>query len=125
MGRRSEVQQLKREISQHGSVEAILALLGRSVRMGHKKLAVQRCLQAEQMGAQVQGALLAYCTRVAAELPQIELEKIRCRFPTACAGPRFQRTTQRRNNQVGIGCLCRCAESGAHRVADVEGQPFG
>jgi 3-hydroxyacyl-CoA dehydrogenase len=38
MSRRREVQQLKRDVARDGSIEAILALLGRSVRMGHKIL---------------------------------------------------------------------------------------
>ncbi len=84
MNRRSVLHQLKRAASEHGDTDAMTALLGRSVRLGHKNLALIRCLQAEQMGIVVQPQWLAYCEGIAALLPVDELIKIAARARLAC-----------------------------------------
>lgn len=68
-GRRGKVRQLKRDLAERNCPEAITALLAHSVRLGHKKLALLRCLQAEQMGVELPASLEQYCVQVAAAMP--------------------------------------------------------
>lgn len=77
--RRAGIHALKRAVTENGSADAMLALLERSVRLGHKRLALLRCLQAERMGIEVRARLLLYCHEVAAEMPMAELERLATR----------------------------------------------
>lgn len=63
--KRIDVRKLKRKVALERDAEAMLALLERSVRFGHKRLALSRCLQAEQMGIAIRREILAYCKQVA------------------------------------------------------------
>lgn len=63
--KRSEIRSLKRAVRHECSETAMLGLLERSVRFGHKRLALIRCLQAERMGVTVPAELLFYCQTVA------------------------------------------------------------
>jgi hypothetical protein len=74
--RRAALHVLKRAVSRDGSAEAMLALLLHSVQVGHKKLALMRCLQAERMGVSVPLSTLAYCQLVADSMPATQLEKL-------------------------------------------------
>ncbi|WP_156885851.1 hypothetical protein [Massilia niastensis] len=74
--RRSQVRELKQAVSTHGDAAAMHELLNRSVRFGHKRLALLRCLQAERMGIAVDGAILSYCRRVADAMAPDALQDI-------------------------------------------------
>lgn len=74
--KRTDIRQLKRAVMREHNAEAMLHLLQRSVRFGHKKLALSRCLQAERLGIPVTADLLAYCQRVADSLPEPVLHKL-------------------------------------------------
>ena len=76
MRKRQDIRELKRAVSRQRNAEAMHALLQRSVRFGHKRLALLRCMQAEQMGVDVAPELLAYCRQVADRMPASELEDI-------------------------------------------------
>ena len=69
MTKRQHIRELKRAVSRQQNAEAMHALLQRSVRFGHKRLALLRCIQAEQMGIDVDPDLLAYCREVADQMP--------------------------------------------------------
>lgn len=77
--RRAGIHALKRAVAEQGSADAMLALLERSVKLGHRRLALLRCLQAERMGIAVRARLLAYCHEVAAAMPMAELERLATR----------------------------------------------
>jgi hypothetical protein len=62
---RQDIRSLKRAVIDRADADAMHVLLARSVAFRHKKLAVLRCLQAEQMGVNVAPELLGYCQRVA------------------------------------------------------------
>ena len=66
--KRQEIRQLKRAVSDQRNADAMLALLQRSVRFGHKRLALLRCIQAERMGIPVAPEALAYCRQVAEQM---------------------------------------------------------
>lgn len=68
--RRQEVRALKRAVSNASDKEAMQALLLRSVRFGHRRLALVRCLQAERMGLEIQPEVRSYCERVAGMLSE-------------------------------------------------------
>lgn len=74
--RRSGIRQLKRAVSDDNSAEAMLTLLQRSVRFGHGKLALMRCIQAEQMGIPIAPDILSYCQQVADKLPPSTLHRV-------------------------------------------------
>jgi hypothetical protein len=74
--KRHEIRQLKRAICNQNSAEAMHALLQRSVRFGHKRLALLRCMQAEKLGIRVAPEALAYCQQVADQMPRTVLEQI-------------------------------------------------
>jgi hypothetical protein len=74
--KRGEVRTLKQAVAQQGSVQAMFALLNRSVKLGHRRLALLRYLQAEWMVIVIRPASLAYCERVADQMPFAELERI-------------------------------------------------
>lgn len=74
--KRAEIRVLKREVASRSNAGAILALLQRSVRFGHKRLALLRCVQAEQLGIPVAAETLLYCREVADRMPLADLEKI-------------------------------------------------
>ena len=76
MTKRQHIRELKRAVSRQQNAEAMHALLQRSVRFGHKRLALLRCIQAEQMGIDVDPDLLAYCRQVADQMPVPMLEDI-------------------------------------------------
>lgn len=84
-GRRGKVRQLKRDLVERNCPAAITALLAHSVRLGHKKLALLRCLQAERMGVTVPDILTRYCTEVAAAMPMELLVGLSMRASTACS----------------------------------------
>lgn len=74
--RRVDIRRMKRAVSAQGDAKAMLYLLERSVRFGHKKLALLRCLQAERLGIPVAEELLAYCRAVADSLPEDALHAV-------------------------------------------------
>jgi len=74
--KRADVRQLKRAVSRQSDAEAMCALLQRSVRFGHKRLVLLRCIQAEQMGISVAPEILSYCQRVADSMAPEALHKI-------------------------------------------------
>ncbi|MGH8807709.1 MAG: hypothetical protein ACREX0_07515 [Noviherbaspirillum sp.] len=75
MMKRADIRELKRAVLDHNT-DAMQALLQRSVRCGHKRLALLRCVQAEQMGISVKPETLQYCRELADRMPRAELEKI-------------------------------------------------
>jgi hypothetical protein len=74
--KRTEIRELKRAVIRERDAEAMLQLLRRSVHFGHRKLALFRCLQAENLGIQIAPDLLAYCQEVADSLPESVLHKV-------------------------------------------------
>ena len=74
--KRQEIRGLKRAVTQESSKMAMLALLERSVRFGHKRLALIRCIQAERLGVSVSPAILGYCRHVADGLSAETLQEI-------------------------------------------------
>ncbi|MEC4717813.1 hypothetical protein RY831_01505 [Noviherbaspirillum sp. CPCC 100848] len=74
--KRNQVRQLKRAASAGRDAEAMQALLQRSVRFGHKRLALLRCLQAERMGLAVLPETLRYCREIADRMPAEEVARI-------------------------------------------------
>lgn len=74
--KREEIRKLKRAVSAQSNTDAMLALLLRSVRLGHKKLALMRCIQAERMGIRVEPEVLSYCREIADRMPQDDLHKV-------------------------------------------------
>ena len=74
--KREEIRKLKRAVSAQNNADAMQALLQRSVRLGHKKLALVRCIQAERMGISVAPGVLLYCREVADRMPLEVLHKI-------------------------------------------------
>lgn len=74
--KRQEIRKLKRAVAERKDVDAMHALLLRSVRLGHRRLALLRCIQAEQMGLQVARGTIEYCREVAATMSPIELESL-------------------------------------------------
>ncbi len=79
--KRREIRKLKRAVIDRNDVDAMHALLLRSVRLGHTRLALLRCIQAEQMGLHVAPETIEYCREVAATMSRMELESLirRCR----------------------------------------------
>ena len=73
---RIEIRMLKRSITQDRDAEAMTILLERSVRFGHKRLALSRCIQAERIGISIAPEILSYCQEVADRLPPDVLVKI-------------------------------------------------
>ncbi|RJG03242.1 hypothetical protein [Noviherbaspirillum sedimenti] len=73
---RLHIRQLKREAYSRNDSDAMLALLNRSVRFGHKRLALMRCIQAEQMGLAVLPDILSYCREIADQMPGEVLAKL-------------------------------------------------
>lgn len=76
MLKRLDIRNMKRAIAGSSDAEAMSQLLRRSVRFGHKRLALLRCLQAERMGISVQPELLAYCREIADAMPVAELHQL-------------------------------------------------
>lgn len=74
--KRAQIRELKREVARNHDNAAIQKLLSHSFRLGHKKLTLIRCLQAEKMGIQVAQPILLYCQRIAGEMPEEELLKL-------------------------------------------------
>lgn len=74
--RRQGIRQLKLAVAKDQSAEAMLQLLQRSVDFGHVKLALMRCIQAEQMGICIAPEILSYCQRVADGLPPATLQRV-------------------------------------------------
>jgi len=84
--KRIDIRRLKSAVKQEGDAEAMLHLLERSVRFGHKKLALLRCLQAERLGIAVAPELLAYCQKAVDRLPAHVLHKLLQQATTAHGG---------------------------------------
>lgn len=74
--KRRDIRELKRAAAGQYDGAAICALLARSVQFGHKRLALLRCIQAEQMGAPIAPELLEYCRGIADDMSVEELHKI-------------------------------------------------
>lgn len=74
--KRKDIRQLKRAVLLEKDPAAMGVLLRRSILLGHKRLALLRCLQAEQMGIEIEHDVLAYCQSVADELSPEELERL-------------------------------------------------
>lgn len=74
--KREDVRRLKKEVQEKSDQEAILLLLRRSVKFGHRRLALVRCIQAEQLGASVAPELLAYCRQIADQMSESDLSSI-------------------------------------------------
>jgi len=74
--KREQLRKLKRAASSDCNAEAMQTLLQRSVRFGHKRLALLRCLQAERMGLVVLPETLRYCREVADRMPAEEVARI-------------------------------------------------
>lgn len=74
--KRREIRQLKRAVASGSNAEAMLTLLERSVRFGHKKLALIRCIQAERLGVCVDQEILSYCREIADGMPPDVLQQI-------------------------------------------------
>jgi hypothetical protein len=73
---RDDIRSLKRAVSKREDGGAMLALLQRSIRFGHRRLALLRCLQAERMGLSVEAETLRYCRQVAESMSREELGKL-------------------------------------------------
>jgi hypothetical protein len=73
---RADVRDMKRAVRKHGDGEAMICLLRRSIRFGHRRLALLRCLEAERMGVRIDAGSLLYCQSVADSLPPGELARI-------------------------------------------------
>ena len=78
---RADIRCLKRAAIQEGDGRAMLALLNRSIRFGHRRLALLRCLQAERMGLRLDAGILRYCQQVADGMSREELEELLTRAP--------------------------------------------
>jgi hypothetical protein len=76
MANRQHIRELKRAAMQRQDSGALIALLQRSVRFGHKRLALLRCIQAERLGVAIAPDMLDYCRKVADQLPRATLEDI-------------------------------------------------
>jgi hypothetical protein len=74
--KRHEIRGLKRAVTREKDPQAMLELLERSIRFGHKKLALSRCIQAEQLGMCIAPEILAYCRDVADSLSNEVLHKL-------------------------------------------------
>ncbi|HEX7649255.1 MAG TPA: hypothetical protein VF450_17795 [Noviherbaspirillum sp.] len=74
--KRQDIRDLKRAATHERDEYAMLALLERSVRFGHKRLALIRCIQAERLGIPLSQDILSYCHNVAKDLPVDALQKI-------------------------------------------------
>lgn len=70
---RASLRRLKRAVANDGDGHALLILLRRSVRLGHKRLALLRCLEAERMGLDLDADILHYCQEVADRMSREEL----------------------------------------------------
>ncbi len=73
---REKIRSLKRDVAMRGDGTAMLTLLNRSIRFGHRKLALLRCLQAERMGLCIEAEALRYCQQVADSMSREELERL-------------------------------------------------
>lgn len=82
--KRQEIRGLKRAATHERDKHAMLALLERSVRFGHKRLALIRCIQAERLGIPLSGEILSYCQDIAESLPVDALQKIIRQAAAAC-----------------------------------------
>jgi len=74
--KRQEIRELKRAVADRSDAAAMQALLLRSVRMGHRRLALMRCVQAKRMGLQVAPETIEYCRKVADAMQPNELESL-------------------------------------------------
>lgn len=74
--KRHEIRRLKRAVAERSDAAAMHALLLRSVEFGHKRLALERCLQAERMGLQLARETIEYCRKVADKMPRNELDSV-------------------------------------------------
>jgi hypothetical protein len=72
---------MKQAVARSGDHAALRALLERSVRFGHKRLALQRCLMAERMGIALSEDLLGYCRTVAEGMTRQQLAALVLALP--------------------------------------------
>lgn len=84
--KRMDIRNLKRSARAQNDSEAMRVLLERSVQFGHKRLALIRCMQFEQMGGQVSHEILCYCQSVAGGMRREELEKLMRQAADASVG---------------------------------------
>jgi hypothetical protein len=77
---RAAIRALKRAAIQGGDGHAMLILLKRSIRFGHRRLALLRCLQAERMGLQLDAEDLRYCRQIADRMSREDLEGLLARL---------------------------------------------
>lgn len=82
--KRQEIRGLKRAATHQHDKHAMLILLERSVRFGHKRLALIRCIQAERLGIPLSREILDYCQGIAGSLPVDDLQKIIRQAASAC-----------------------------------------
>jgi hypothetical protein len=80
---RDDIRSLKRAVAKREDGGAMLALLQRSIRFGHRRLALLRCMQAERMGLSVEAETLWYCQQVADSMSSEELGKLLARGSAA------------------------------------------
>lgn len=76
---RAHVRDLKRAATKCKDRNAMLALLERSIRFGHHRLALLRCVEAERMGVQLNAEVLQYCQQVADSMSREELGRLLAR----------------------------------------------
>jgi hypothetical protein len=78
---RASLRRLKRAVAKDGDGRAMLILLRRSIRLGHKRLALLRGLEAERMGLALDADILQYCQQVADGMSSEELAGVLARGP--------------------------------------------
>lgn len=71
--KRKQIRDLKRAVSRLGNADALLALLDRSIRFGHKRLALLRWFEAVKLGIGIPEDSLHYCRRLLAGMPADEV----------------------------------------------------
>lgn len=74
--RRKGIRTLKRLVQQNGDKDAILALLERSVRFKHRRLALIRFLYATKLGAEINQDIRSYCIGIASTYSSQDFRKI-------------------------------------------------
>ena len=71
------------------SRDCAVALLARSIRFGHGRLAVIRLCAAAQVGAEISGEQWAYCARASVLSSDFKLQELFRRAASLAAGPRL------------------------------------
>lgn len=78
---RSKIRKLKRAAARCKDGQAMLALVERSIRFGHGRLALLRCMEAERMGLRIDPEVLRYCQQIADGMSRDELGRVLMRSP--------------------------------------------